>query len=117
MPTAEYSEFHLWVAAATIDLDDRQAKRAVLRHSVRIPKELKINVLEVYCAQCMRPWDDVCDEPCEAFYSNEHLRGGPIGQRKKRKHEHDCKSVGCPGPRGEYATPDGNGGHSLSAAG
>jgi hypothetical protein len=28
--------------------------------------------------------------------SNEHLRGGPQGERKKRKHlYHDCDQTGC----------------------
>lgn len=97
MPTPEYSETHLWVGAATVELDGRQARRAVLRHSVRYPRELRINVLEVYCSQCRRPWDDVADERCAAATSNEHLRGGPIGIRKKRGHDkHDCKLLGCP---------------------
>lgn len=104
MPMPEYSETHVWVAAATVSLDERQAKRAVLRHSVRIPKELRISVLEVYCGQCRRPWDDVADELCSAAKGNEHLRGGPIGERKKRKtaHLHDCQALGCPGVNGEY---------------
>lgn len=99
---------HVWVAAATVDLDGRQAKRAVLRHSVRIPKQAKINVLEVYCAECRRPWDDVADEPCVAVTNNEHLRGGPIGERRKRRHDrHRCDLLGC----------DVAGGEDVSAAG
>lgn len=95
MPKAEYSENHVWVAAATVGLDNKQALHAYLRHSVRIPQEFKINVLDVYCEQCRRPWDDVVNELCEAYVSNEHLRGGPIGVRKKRKHEHRCDLLGC----------------------
>lgn len=118
MPMPEYSEQHVWVGAATIPLDDKQARRAVLRHSVRIPANLKIPILETYCDQCRRPWDDVCDEPCEAYASNEHLRGGPIKERRKRKHGHDCQAVGCPGPRGEYASSDDDDeGMAMSATG
>lgn len=91
----EGSATHTWVAAATVELDERQAKRAVLRHSVRIPAELKIDVLETYCAECRRPYDDVAGEPCIAATNNEHLRGGPIGERKKRKHHHRCDLLGC----------------------
>ncbi len=88
---------HAWVAAATVVLDVKQAKRAVLRHSIRIPKQYRIDVLDVYCAACKRVWEDVADEPCSAAINNEHLRGGPIGERKKRggKHTHDCAAVGC----------------------
>lgn len=95
MPMPDYSRTHTWVGAATVQLDDRQALRAVLRHCVRYPRDLRIDVLEVYCSQCRRPWDDVADELCEAADSNEHLRGGPIGERKKRKHRHDCTAFGC----------------------
>lgn len=98
----EYAEHHVWIAAATVGLDARQARRAVLRHSVRIPRELKIDVLEVYCSQCRRPWDDVADELCEAAESNGHLRGGPIGERRKRKHnhpDHNCTAFGCDPPQ------------------
>lgn len=88
---------HVWVAAATVALDTRQAKRAVLRHSVwftgSVPQ--KIDVLEVYCRLCRRPWDDVADELCVAASTTEHLRGGPIGERKKRKHNHNCSLLGC----------------------
>lgn len=89
---------HVWVAAATVVLNNQQAKRAVLRHSVRLPEEFRIDVLEVYCRECRRPWDDVLDEPCSAADNNEHLRGGPIGIRKKRKqytHYHDCRRYDC----------------------
>jgi DNA primase len=48
------------------------------------------------CSQCRRTWDDVADEPCIAATSNEHLRGGPIGERKKRAHHrHNCELLGC----------------------
>lgn len=49
MPTPEYSEHHVWVGAATVRLDVRQARRASMRHNVRYPREMSINVLEVYC--------------------------------------------------------------------
>src|SRR5262245_50886601 len=92
----DYSEAHVWVAAATVPLDLRQAKRAVLRHNVHLPDKTVVNVLEVYGEQCRRPWDDVADEACQAALSNEHLRGGPIGERKKRAHHrHNCELLGC----------------------
>jgi hypothetical protein len=91
----DYSYEHDWVGAATFDLDTVQARRAVLRHSVRLPKNDKVSILEVYCQACRRPWEDVVDEPCSALENNEHLRGGPIGERKKRKHHHNCELLGC----------------------
>jgi hypothetical protein len=95
---ADYSERHRWVIAATVEVDTRYARRAVLRGSVRIPERTRIDALEIYCVACRRPWDDVMDEPCIAATTNEHLRGGPIGERKKRKqfpHQHDCSRYGC----------------------
>lgn len=86
---------HRWVAAATVPLDDAQAKRAVLRHSVWTNGQTRFDVLETYCSQCRRPFDDVADEPCVAATSTEHLRGGPIGTRRKRKHNHNCAILGC----------------------
>lgn len=114
MPMPDYSRTHTWVGAATIDLDDRQALRAVLRHCVRHPRDLRISVIEVYCSQCRRPWSDVADELCEAADSNEHLRGGPIGERRKRAHhKHNCEALGCP-PRDEDGDDTGD---AVAAAG
>lgn len=87
---------HVWVAAATVELDVRQARRAVLRGSIRLPSQRRIDVLETYCGLCRRPYDDVAGQPCVAAETTEHLRGGPIGERKKRKHNHDCELFGCP---------------------
>lgn len=97
----DFSEKHAWVGAATFSLNIPQARRAVLRHSVLLPEKKRVDVLEVYCAQCRRAWDDVADERCIAASTTEHLRGGPIGERKKRKHDHNCEVVGCepPAPR------------------
>jgi hypothetical protein len=48
------------------------------------------------CAMCRRPYEDVVGQPCSAFDSTEHLRGGPIGERAKRLHpHHDCEKYGC----------------------
>lgn len=96
MPMPEYSKNHVWVIAATYDVTDKQARRAVLRHSIRVAKEERLDVLETYCKQCRRTWDDVADELCVAAESNQHLRGGPIGERKKRAHHrHNCEALGC----------------------
>lgn len=95
---ADSAAKHRWVVAATVEVDVRFARRAVLRGSIRLPEKKRIDALEVYCQKCRRPWDDVLDEPCETADSTEHLRGGPIGERKKRKqfpHQHDCSQYGC----------------------
>lgn len=97
MPMPEYSENHVWVVANIHEVTPKQAYRAYLRHSIRV-QDARLDVLETYCKQCRRPWEDVADQPCEAASGNEHLRGGPIRERKKRKHRHDCGAFGCEMP-------------------
>jgi hypothetical protein len=93
---------HTWVVAALVDLPENLAKQAFRRGTVRVPAEerphgaptLKIDVLDVYCGQCRRPWEDVSDRGCEAAESKDHLIGGPTGERKKRKDgESDADTV------------------------
>ena len=75
---------HQWVGATNTELTDRQARLALLRGAIALPERHKMQVLEVYCSDCMRPYEDVVGEQCSAKVNNEHLRGGPIGVRKKR---------------------------------
>jgi len=90
------SEQHQWVGAITVDLQPHLARRGNSRGTIRIPADTPVEVLEVYCAMCKRPFDDVADKPCSAASGTEHLRGGPLGERKKRIHaHHDCEQVGC----------------------
>lgn len=100
-PPGTDDDGHLWMGAATVTLNLPQARRAVLRGSIRIPGATRVDILETYCGLCRRPYDDVAGEPCIAASSTEHLHGGPIGTRKKRKHNHDCELCGCfePDPR------------------
>lgn len=90
------SENHQWVAATHIDLDDKAARRAANRGTVRVPADTKVEVLETYCVMCRRSFEDVSDQPCSAAQTTEHLRGGPIGERAKRTHPaHDCEAYDC----------------------
>lgn len=75
---------HQWVGATNTELTDRQARLALLRGAIALPERHKMQVLEVYCGDCKRPYEDVAGTPCSAKVNNEHLRGGPIGERKKR---------------------------------
>lgn len=89
---------HTWIGAATVALDPKTAKHADLRGSYRTKIEERVDVLEVYCKGCRRPYDDVADEPCAAKINNEHLIGGNPGERKKRKRAENV-SAPVPGPR------------------
>uniref|UniRef100_UPI003F49AECB hypothetical protein n=1 Tax=Nonomuraea sp. CA-251285 TaxID=3240002 RepID=UPI003F49AECB len=85
---------HQWVSASTVDLSAQQANLARLRGSIRL-EQVKIDVLEVYCKRCRRPWDEVFDEPCHK--EAEVLNGGPLGIRRKRDHStHNCELLKCP---------------------
>jgi hypothetical protein len=88
---------HTWVVAALVDLPEPLAKQAFRRGTVRVPAEprpqgpsVKIDVLDVYCGQCRRPWEDVHGKSCEAAASKDHLIGGPTGVRKKRDADDDA---------------------------
>ncbi len=78
---------HRWIGAATVELDQKRAKHADLRGSYRTKEAERVDVLEVYCRGCRRPYEDVAGRPCEARINNEHLIGGNPGERKKRKPE------------------------------
>jgi hypothetical protein len=102
MPSTPEAQKHLhdFVVAATIHVDQRLARYAEFRQSFRAKEDTLVEVLEVYCAACKRPLDDVADEPCSALINNEHLRGGPIGERAKRKPLPDFNGgERIPGPR------------------
>jgi hypothetical protein len=91
-----YSVDHIWVGATHVTLPTNLVRQAVRRGTVRIPQDTKIDVLEVYCLHCRRPYDDVDGQPCEAAEHRDHLIGGPVGERAKRKHpHHDCERYGC----------------------
>ena len=76
---------HRWVIAADVNVSEAVARHAAFRGSFRSAEGLRIDALEVSCRMCRRPFDDVAGQECEAAINNEHLRGGPIGERKKRK--------------------------------
>lgn len=84
-PTEDRPNAHTWIGAAEIWLPDKVAKHANLRLSFRAFAYQRVDVLEVYCRACRRPYDDVADQSCEATIDNTHLIGGNPGERKKRK--------------------------------
>lgn len=84
MPQA-VSRTHKWVVAATVDIPAGLAAQAFRRGTARLPEKTKIDVLEVYCGKCRRPFERVAEDDCEAAESKDHLIGGPTGERAKRK--------------------------------
>lgn len=88
MPQAISSD-HQWVVAANVSMPEGLAKQAKRRGTVRVPQNTKVEVLEVYCGQCRRPWERVHGTDCIAAENRDHLIGGPTGERKKRGHAAD----------------------------
>lgn len=75
---------HQWVVAATVHLPDVLVKQAFRRGTYKIAEETKVHVQGLYCERCMKDYERVGAQPCEAVESTDHLRGGPIGERKRR---------------------------------
>jgi hypothetical protein len=82
---------HDWEGAAYLSLTEKQAARAAVQQEgivrVKAGDEGVFRVIEVVCRQCRRPWEDVHhdDGTVDDCVIGIHLRGGPIGERKKRK--------------------------------
>lgn len=85
---------HTWVAAATIPLDERTARRANKYQSYVTPEgeRVRVHVLDVYCSGCRQAMEDVLEddprlkEPCAAKTreGKVHLIGGDQAHRAKR---------------------------------
>ena len=77
---------HTWIGAAELPLSAAQARTVDLRAAVTVKADTKVHVLDAYCARCKRNYEAVEGQECPAkdTRTNEHLRGGPIGERKKR---------------------------------
>lgn len=109
-PANPESAPHQWVGALTTDLTPREARLAIVRGSIHLSRGGRVDALEVYCRACRRPYEDVADESCRAEELREHLRGGPIGTRKRGSKVAEGKC--CIDPAACYHT-----GRDLVAAG
>lgn len=83
---------HVWVAATYLPLTPAEAKYAERRGIIRLGDQpdcdgklgVRADVMEVSCAACKRTFEACSTTRCSAIATTEHLRGGPIGERKKR---------------------------------
>lgn len=71
-------------------LTTAQARTVELRKAIVLDPKLRIPILDTYCAGCRQVFEDCADRECPApdARKNEHLRGGMIGERKKRGPQH-----------------------------
>lgn len=74
---------HQWVGAAQVLLHEKAARRAARRGNVVVEQEAIVQVVEVYCTACKVTFERGRNTFCPI--GSIHLRGGPIGERKKRK--------------------------------
>lgn len=77
---------HTWVGAAVIPLTAAQARTGDLRAALTIRADTRVQILDAYCSGCRRNWEACAHEVCPTRdpRTSEILRGGPIGERKKR---------------------------------
>lgn len=76
---------HDWIVATEVPIEPRLVRRALASKWLTVPPGTRVVVMDIYCRACRRVQEDVAGEPCSALINNEHLRGGPIGERKKRR--------------------------------
>lgn len=95
-PKVDPAVDHDWVIPALIHADRRMISMARQRNYITVSEDTRIDVIDLYCGDCRRPYDEVAGTPCPfRTGDNGHLHGGPIGERAKRKHRHDCIANGC----------------------
>jgi hypothetical protein len=75
---------HHWVAATYAPLTEREARYGIRRGVVRLAAETKIDVFDVLCKSCRRPFEEAVEEPCIVGH---WLVGGPIDERAKARHD------------------------------
>lgn len=91
---------HKWCVNAQVFVDAKVAKIADFRGSFRVKEQTRIEALDVICADCRRPYEDVADQACAAKIDNRHLIGGDQREREKRKKPNlPPGAVIVPGPR------------------
>lgn len=76
---------HVWVGAATITLPSTVVRLAHKRGTLRLRRDVKVAIEEVYCSACRKTYGRADGKPCEARESREHLIGGPVGDQRKRR--------------------------------
>jgi hypothetical protein len=82
---------HDWVVAAEVPVEHRRAAGALRRRSTMVQEDTFVRVMDVYCSRCKRTFSQVqaSRQPCDPYA--EHLRGGPIGDvRRRQPREDEC---------------------------
>ncbi len=69
---------HAWVGAVTVPLPDNRARGVLLKGYWDLPQRMRVDVLDVYCAVCHRPYETAGEE-CPG-----RSHGGPSGRRRRK---------------------------------
>lgn len=78
---------HRWVVATTIDVEPHKAEEAHVRERLTLSGKVVVDVLEVYCDHCRKPYEpELREEPCQL--GPQHS-GGPRKQPDLAKLEQD----------------------------
>lgn len=68
---------HEWVGAGLLLLDTKRAEQATRSGKVTIVSRVSVDILDVYCRKCRRPYQSAKDEKC--VLGSQHI-GGPRKQ-------------------------------------
>ena len=96
MPAAVYTPHHQWYAAANVRIDADHAEQALEDGYVLLPAAVRVDVLDLRCAQCQGWYEAVRGVVCAAStVGTAHLRGGPDGRRKRKCPSHNSPWNEC----------------------
>lgn len=94
----DHPQSHRWVVNAAIPVSSTVARNADFRGTFRASMELKIDVLDVLCSACGKPFGDVAGEPCGASQDRssgmkDHLLSGRPHERARRTTSRESDKV------------------------
>lgn len=75
---------HVWVGATEVPLTESEVRHANRRGTARVREQTKLEILQIYCAECRLDFDKAADKPCAAEENKALLIGGPVGTRRQR---------------------------------
>lgn len=78
MPQGNVRDDHSWVVAASIPVPRTIVRQVFKRGTFRVRAETKVDVAEVYCAECRQQYARVSGQSCVARVSRAHLTGGHV---------------------------------------
>ena len=76
---------HKWVGAATVTLPSSIVRGAFRRGSIRVRRDQKVSIDEVYCTECRQSFERASEQPClAATKAGKTVLKGGAQERKRR---------------------------------